>query len=301
MSNQEALRCLLSCQCPATLPGAARLHRQHSGFRAWKGDCPVAEGTARRTKQDWCTTQLQQGHLTTCVEDFACHIYARHMLIQTLVRFEINCAEFGKTGQHVLLFFIQTQTVSKKCFEKVVASRRKKRSSKSWRRPGHARNHPNGARFKSVLQPSRFERQLCLYYMKIMLRPRPPWGSTSEPEVAPWQWCSPEWIRFWRPIDTDGLDLLRLELVEPYLCKPTMEVCIHLLPDDTLAGCLSRLWGNGPPAPVTNQGLGWDSLYMGVSKNSGFPPKSSILIRFSIINHPFWGTPIFGNIHILKL
>ena len=27
-------------------------------------------------------------------------------------------------------------------------------------------------------------------------------------------------------------------------------------------------------------------------------PKSSILIRFSIINHPFWGTPIFGNTHI---
>ena len=27
-------------------------------------------------------------------------------------------------------------------------------------------------------------------------------------------------------------------------------------------------------------------------------PKSSILIRFSIINHPFWGTIIFGNTHI---
>ena len=32
---------------------------------------------------------------------------------------------------------------------------------------------------------------------------------------------------------------------------------------------------------------------MDVSKNSG-TPKSSILIGFSIINHPFWGTPIFG-------
>ena len=31
---------------------------------------------------------------------------------------------------------------------------------------------------------------------------------------------------------------------------------------------------------------------MGVSKNNG-TPKSSILIGFSIINHPFWGTPIF--------
>ena len=38
--------------------------------------------------------------------------------------------------------------------------------------------------------------------------------------------------------------------------------------------------------------------YMGVSKNNG-TPKSSILIGFSIINHPFWGpTPIFGYTHI---
>ena len=37
--------------------------------------------------------------------------------------------------------------------------------------------------------------------------------------------------------------------------------------------------------------------YMDVSENSG-TPKSSILIRCSIINHPFWGTFIFGNTHI---
>ena len=36
---------------------------------------------------------------------------------------------------------------------------------------------------------------------------------------------------------------------------------------------------------------------VGVSKNNG-TPKSSILIGFSIINHPFWGTPIFGNTHV---
>ena len=41
--------------------------------------------------------------------------------------------------------------------------------------------------------------------------------------------------------------------------------------------------------------------HMGVSKNSGIP-KSSILIGFSIINHPFSGfPPIFGNIHIGNL
>ena len=36
---------------------------------------------------------------------------------------------------------------------------------------------------------------------------------------------------------------------------------------------------------------------MGVSKTNG-TPKSSILIGFSTINHPFWGTPIFGKTQI---
>ena len=36
---------------------------------------------------------------------------------------------------------------------------------------------------------------------------------------------------------------------------------------------------------------------MYVSKNGG-TPKSSILIGFSLINHPFWDTPIFGNPHM---
>ena len=39
---------------------------------------------------------------------------------------------------------------------------------------------------------------------------------------------------------------------------------------------------------------------VGVSVNGG-TPKSSILIGFSIINHPFWGTPIFGNTHVVHL
>ena len=39
-------------------------------------------------------------------------------------------------------------------------------------------------------------------------------------------------------------------------------------------------------------------LQMDVSENSG-TPKSSILIGCSIINHPFWGTPIFGNTQML--
>ena len=36
---------------------------------------------------------------------------------------------------------------------------------------------------------------------------------------------------------------------------------------------------------------------MSVSENRG-TPKSSILIRISIINHPFWGTTILGNTHM---
>ena len=35
------------------------------------------------------------------------------------------------------------------------------------------------------------------------------------------------------------------------------------------------------------------TIDLGVSTNNGIP-KSSILRVFSIINHPFWGTPIFG-------
>ena len=38
----------------------------------------------------------------------------------------------------------------------------------------------------------------------------------------------------------------------------------------------------------------WRQNYMGVSKTRGGPPKSSILMGFSIINHQFWGfSPYF--------
>ena len=39
------------------------------------------------------------------------------------------------------------------------------------------------------------------------------------------------------------------------------------------------------------------TMNMDVSQNSD-TPKLSILIGFSIINHPFWSTPIFGNTHM---
>ena len=37
--------------------------------------------------------------------------------------------------------------------------------------------------------------------------------------------------------------------------------------------------------------------HLGVSKNRG-TPKSSILIGFSIVNHSFWDTPVFGNTNL---
>ena len=40
------------------------------------------------------------------------------------------------------------------------------------------------------------------------------------------------------------------------------------------------------------------NCFLWVFPNIMVPPKSSILIGFFIINHPFWGTPIFGNIHL---
>ena len=39
-------------------------------------------------------------------------------------------------------------------------------------------------------------------------------------------------------------------------------------------------------------------FYIWVFPKIVVPPKSSILIGFSIINHPFWGTIIFGNTHM---
>ena len=37
--------------------------------------------------------------------------------------------------------------------------------------------------------------------------------------------------------------------------------------------------------------------HMGVSINGG-TPKSSILVGFPLMNHPFWDTPIYGNPHM---
>ena len=48
----------------------------------------------------------------------------------------------------------------------------------------------------------------------------------------------------------------------------------------------------GNPGDGSGEWVGiWMNLDVGVSENRG-TPKSSILIGFSIINHPFWGTRV---------
>ena len=71
-----------------------------------------------------------------------------------------------------------------------------------------------------------------------------------------------------------------------------MVVLTDLLANSPAAlGCHSLLLGKTLPEGVRE--------IWGVPKMVGFSPKSSILIGFSIINHPFWGTLIFGNTHMM--
>ena len=59
-------------------------------------------------------------------------------------------------------------------------------------------------------------------------------------------------------------------------------------------------WDEDITNKPSNRHVEISGVYMDVSKNRGIP-KSSILIGFSIINHPFWGAPIFENTHIYAM
>ena len=41
-----------------------------------------------------------------------------------------------------------------------------------------------------------------------------------------------------------------------------------------------------------------DGQFLWMFPKIGVPPNHPFLIEFSIINHPFWGTPVFGNTHM---
>ena len=66
--------------------------------------------------------------------------------------------------------------------------------------------------------------------------------------------------------------------------------------DCNSSGCIKFAWNH-----TISISFYYIYIYTWMFPKIVVPPKSSILIRFSIINHPFWDTPIFGNIHMLKL
>ena len=68
--------------------------------------------------------------------------------------------------------------------------------------------------------------------------------------------------------------------------------------DGTAHGCVYKLGAKKEHYYSWTIQKNWFDL--DVSKNNG-TPKSSILIGFTIINHPFWGTTFFGNIHLLPV
>ena len=83
----------------------------------------------------------------------------------------------------------------------------------------------------------------------------------------------------------------------------------EVLSEWTPFGCGSCWWVGELKIPnCLNLGFLWSfwnlmlKMWM-FPKIVGFPPKSSNLIGFSIINiinYPFWGIPIFGNTHVNK-
>ena len=98
--------------------------------------------------------------------------------------------------------------------------------------------------------------------------------AVNEPSAVPWWWCDLFWCH-----------------------EVACTICIYIwLVVSSPVEKYARQIGNPPQGPGMKIKNLWNHhLDMGVSKNNG-TPKSSILIGFSIINHPF--TPIFANIHI---
>ena len=109
--------------------------------------------------------------------------------------------------------------------------------------------------------------------------------------------------------------ITQLAVYTPYIPLIVLETLgDYMLPIPPMKGTRNSYWNPLPFGPLYYEGLIRISMcklqqedikrfpqiwreckiwkLMGVSENGG-TPKSSILIGFSIINHPFWGTPIF--------
>ena len=64
------------------------------------------------------------------------------------------------------------------------------------------------------------------------------------------------------------------------------------------SGSSKAVWKSQKNRSWINFGI--NKLLYGVFPKNQGTFKSSILIGFSTINHPFWGTPIVGNTHITE-
>ena len=97
-----------------------------------------------------------------------------------------------------------------------------------------------------------------------------------------------------------GLYILRFSSVKwrSSSLSPRLRMCFCGASSPTHVTCWS--WNSSQKKSCQHWKQNPSSKQMGVSENSG-TPKSSILIGFSTINHPFWGTTIFGNTQILLL
>ena len=108
------------------------------------------------------------------------------------------------------------------------------------------------------------------------------WGEVSK--------CS-QVLNFRKALEEKKKELERKAQVQFLFCN--MSIFIFTVTKKIMQKHFSKVEKNCKKFPKTKM------VHMGVSKNRGGPPKSSILIGFSIINHPFWGSIIFGNTHIL--
>ena len=113
---------------------------------------------------------------------------------------------------------------------------------------------------------------------------------------APLEKCSPHLKCPTGPGESYG----RFGLLD--FCKPFQDVCSFL--PAPVGNSLKKHPATCSTRNFLNQ-LSGDvafllslKFYRDVSENSA-TPKSSILIGFSSINHPFWGTTIFGSTHML--
>ena len=84
--------------------------------------------------------------------------------------------------------------------------------------------------------------------------------------------------------------LTSMEFTHPFSPQPN-HGNMHAKPPNSRAWRPTHRYRRNPERPTFEE-EGW------MEKISSKTPKSSILVGFSIINHPFWGTPVFGNTRI---